>query len=69
MPAPARPACLMEQVTNIVIRRWGARAVLLDQALDQERGQALAQAMDQALALALALATVQAGEVGKSTHV
>jgi hypothetical protein len=51
----------MEQVTNIVIRRWGARAVLLDQA----RGQALAQAMDQALALA----TMQAGEVSKSTHV
>lgn len=56
MPAPARPACLMEQVTNIVIKRWGGRAVLLDQALAlaQERGRALA----------LALATVQAGEVG-----
>jgi hypothetical protein len=55
MQAPARPACLMEQVTNIVIKRWGGRAVLLDQELDQE----LAQVLDQVLA--------QAGEVGKST--
>ena len=52
MHAPAQPACLMEQVTNIVIKRWGGRAVLLDQVLDQ----VLAQAM------------VQAGEVDKSTR-
>ena len=54
MQTPARPACLMEQVTNIVIKRWGGRAgqLVLDQVLDQ----------------ALALALAQAGEVGKSTH-
>ena len=42
----------MAQVTNIVIERWGGRAVR----------QALA------LALALAMAMVQDGEVGKSIH-
>ncbi|MBW8305275.1 MAG: hypothetical protein K0M46_00105 [Thiobacillus sp.] len=49
----------MEQVTNIVIQRWGGRAVLLDQGLDR--------ALVQVLVLVLGQVLAQAGEVGKST--
>jgi hypothetical protein len=37
MQAPARPACLMEQVTNIVIKRWDGRVVLLELALAMDQ--------------------------------